>query len=50
MYTNKANEQKNSRLKIQLHPGNYLSTPALRWDVMLSMTKLKLELISLREV
>ena len=28
-----------------LSPSHYLSTPALSWDVRLSMTKVKLELI-----
>ena len=36
----------NNKLKnYGLFPSHYLSTPVLRWDAMLHMTKLELELI-----
>ena len=35
----------NSMKKYGLCPSHYLSAPALRWDAMLNMTKVELELI-----
>ena len=37
---------RNSLKNYGLCPSHYLSTPALSWDAMLNMTKIKLELIS----
>ena len=36
----------NSIKNCELCPSHFLSTPALSWDAMLHMTKVKLELIS----
>ena len=39
------NLQNNNLNNYGLCPSHYLSTPAISWDVMLSMTKVELELI-----
>ena len=40
------NFRNNSLKNYWLCPSNYLSAPALSWDAMLNMTKIRLELIS----
>ena len=42
---------KNLEMQLKkLCPSNYLSAPGLRWDAMLKMTKIKLELITDRDI
>ena len=42
--------RKNNLKNCGLFPSNYLSTPALSWDAILNMTKIKLELTSGRDM
>ena len=42
--------RKNSLRNYALCPSHYLSAPALSWDAMLNMTKIKLELILDRDM
>ena len=42
---------RNRRLKnYEICLSHYLSAPALKWDAMLNMTKVKLELVSIAEM
>ena len=42
--------RKNNLKNCGLFPSNYLSAPALSWDAILNMTKIKLELTSGRDM